>query len=400
MTRAITAPPSLSASPHWAAVYAMALCSFVLVAAEFMPVSLLSPMAAALELSEGEAGRTIAASGFLAVLASLTVGRLTRRLERQHVLLGLTAMLLGSTILVAAAPNYPLLMIGRAVLGVAIGGFWSMSAAMAMRLVPDSDVPKALAIINGGNALAVTLAAPIGSLMGGLIGWRGAFWCLVPLAAAAALWQAVALPQLTPDRGEGSAGLFKLLRYPPMAAGLATVALLFIGQFSLFTYLRPFLEQVTRVEVNTLSALLLVVGVSGFIGTIVIGRLVEGRLLPLLSALPAVMAVAAVALALFGASLPASTMLLAVWGFAATAAPVAWWTWLARTVPQDAEAGGGLMVAVIQVAITIGATIGGVGIDAFGPVHQFIGSGVMLFLAVAAAAMLARYQRTGSRSPA
>ena len=67
-------------------------------------------------------------------------------------------------------------MIGRAFIGVAIGGFWSMSAATAMRLVPDDKVPRALTILNGGNALATVVAAPMGSFLGGLIGWRGAFF--------------------------------------------------------------------------------------------------------------------------------------------------------------------------------------------------------------------------------
>lgn len=389
------------APAHWGAVYAMALCSFVLVASEFMPVSLLSPMADGLHLTEGEAGRTIAASGLCAVVASLSIGRLTKGIQRQYVLIGLTVMLILSGALTAAASNYPLLMLGRAAVGVAIGGFWSMSAAIAIRLVPDAAVPKALAIINGGNALAMALAAPLGSFLGGLIGWRGAFWCLVPLGLAAAIWQMLALPRLHSNGSGQTRGLVHLLRYPPLSAGLVTVALLFIGQFTLFTYLRPFLEQVTGVGVSMLSTLLLVLGVSGFFGTIAIGRIVENRLDALLGLLPATLAVVAVALATFGGSLPVTAALLAVWGFTATAAPVAWWTWLARTVPADAEAGGGLMVAVIQIAITLGATLGGIGFDALGPVKEFIGSAVILALASGAAALLAtvpglrRTPRTG-----
>ncbi|WP_052321892.1 MFS transporter [Novosphingobium sp. MBES04] len=387
--------PSPSESPaHWGAVYAMALCSFVLVASEFLPVSLLSPMAASLDLTEGQAGQTIAASGLFAVIASLSLGRLTRSLQRQHVLLALTTLLVIASVLVSLAPSYAVLMTGRAFLGLALGGFWSMSAAVSIRLVPDADVPKALAIINGGNALAMTLAAPLGSLLGGWIGWRGAFWCVVPLAVLAVAWQAFALPRLHPDRKAQGGRLLDLLRHAPLTAGLVTVALLFIGQFSLFTYLRPFLEQVTGVGVSLLSTLLLVVGGSGFVGTLVVGRIVEGRLFALLAALPAVMAAVALALAQFGDMLPVAIPLLAIWGFAATSAPVAWWTWLARTVPEDAEAGGGLMVAIIQVSITLGATLGGIGFDTLGAVHEFMVSALVLTLAAAAAIALARFQKT------
>ena len=87
------------------------------------------------------------------------------------------------------APSYVMFMFGRALLGIAIGGFWSMSTATVMRLVPEKSVPKALAILNGGNALAATIAAPLGSFLGSYIGWRGAFITVVPLAAIALGWR-------------------------------------------------------------------------------------------------------------------------------------------------------------------------------------------------------------------
>ena len=128
-----------------------------------------------------------------------------------------------------------------------------------------------------------------------------------------------------------------------------------MGQFALFTYLRPFLEQVTGVNVSTLSVLLLIVGIAGFIGTMLIG---------ILAVIPAIMAGLAIALGLLGKSVWMTGALLAIWGLVGTAAPVAWWTWLTRTAPNDAEAGGGLTVAIIQLAITAGATVGGFVFDA------------------------------------
>ncbi len=382
---------------HWGAVYAMALCSFVLVASEFMPVSLLSPIAHTLQLTEGQAGQAIAISGVFAVVTSLSLSFILGDLDRRLVLLLLTGLLIVSGVIVAFAPSYLIFMGGRALLGIAIGGFWSMSAAIAMRLVLDASVPKALAVINGGNALATVLAAPLGSFMGSLIGWRGAFFCVVPVAAAAVIWQALALPKLPAVARQGGNGMAALLRRPPVLFGLGTVALLFVGQFSLFTYLRPFLEQVTHVSVSMLSIMLLIVGVSGFIGTLLIGRVLEHRLYVTLGVLPAAMAAVAVALTLFGGSTIATAALLAVWGFAGTAAPVAWWTWLARTAPDEAEAGGGLMVAIVQLAITLGATIGGIVFDTAGAVPEFLTSGALLALAALAAFAVARMH---SRTPA
>ena len=138
----------------------MALCVMVLIASEFMPVSLLTPIASDLRMTEGLAGQAISISGVFAVLTSLIIAGVTARLDRRTVLLSLTALMIVSGTVVAIAPNFGILMLGRAFLGVAIGGFWSMSTATVMRLVPEDRVPHALAILNGGNALAATIAAP------------------------------------------------------------------------------------------------------------------------------------------------------------------------------------------------------------------------------------------------
>ena len=154
-----------------------------------------------------------------------------------------------------------------------------------------------------------------------------------------------------------------------------------MGQFALFTYLRPFLEQVTRVNVAVLSAMLLIVGLAGLIGTFLVGRVLEGRLHLTLAVIPVMMAAVAVALAAFGTSAWTTALLLALWGMLGTAMPVAWWTWLTRTLPNDAEAGGGLMVAIIQFGITVGATVGGLVFDARGASVTFFSSAGILVLA-------------------
>jgi predicted MFS family arabinose efflux permease len=378
------------ASAAWGAVFALALAAFALVASEFMPVSLLSPIASDLGISEGQAGQAIGVSGAFALVTSLCVGRLAGRLDRKVLLLGLCLTMIVSGTIAAFAPNYPVFMVGRACIGVAIGGFWSMSAATAMRLVPEHLVPRALAIVNGGNALATVVAAPAGSFLGALVGWRGAFFAIVPVAAVAFAWKFVSLPALPAASDATSGSVFALLKRPAVAYGMAGVSLFFMGQFALFTYLRPFLETVTHVSVTTLTGMLLAIGVAGVIGTTCIGAFLDNHLARTLVVIPLVMAVLAGALVAFGGSAAVVAVLLAVWGLVATAAPVGWWTWLARTLPDDAEAGGGLIVAVVQLAIGLGATLGGVLFDAWGHRATFGSSALLLVAAAALAGKAAR----------
>ncbi|RNF28915.1 transcriptional regulator [Massilia aurea] len=377
----------------WGAVMAMSLAAFALVASEFMPVSLLTPLAAELRISEGQAGQSIAISGLFALFTSLFLGSIVGRLDRKILLLGLTFLMIVSGTVAAFAPNYFLFMVGRALIGVAIGGFWSMSAATVMRLVPARDVPRALALLNGGNALATVIAAPAGSYLGAIIGWRGAFFCLVPVAAIALAWLLFSLPALRASQAPAAGGIPRLLRRPAVVLGMAAVSLLFMGQFALFTYLRPFLEGVTGVSAATLSLMLLVLGVAGFVGTTLIGAVLKDRLYRVLVAMPLAMALVAGALVAFGHSAAAVTVLLALWGLVGTSAPVGWWTWLAQTLPDDAEAGGGLMVAVVQLAIMLGATLGGLLFDASGYRATFYLSAGLLVAAAVVALLAARSAR-------
>jgi predicted MFS family arabinose efflux permease len=399
MTKMITtdglAVPNQPAA--WGAVFAVALGAFVLVASEFMPVSLLTPIAADLGITEGQAGQSIGISGAFALVTSLFIARLAGRLDRKLLLLGLTLLMILSGTLAAYAPSYFWFMVGRALIGMAIGGFWSLSAATAMRLVPIDKVPMALAIINGGNALAMVVAPPLGSYLGGIVGWRGAFFCLIPVAAIALAWKLAALPSMPATQGQGRANVLALLKRPVTALGMAAVSVFFMGQFALFTYLRPFLEQVTRVDVATLSLLLLAIGVAGFAGTTLIGRFLRHHLYRVLIVIPVMMALIAVALMAFGHVLPVTAVLLGIWGFVGTAAPVGWWTWLATTLPKDAEAGGGLMVAVVQLAIMLGATVGGMLFDAAGYKATFGASAILLVLAAVLATMAARASRKAAQ---
>jgi len=168
------------------------------------------------------------------------------------------------------------------------------------------------------------------------------------------------------------------------------VGIFFMGQFVLFTYLRPFLETVTGVEVSLLSMILLVIGVAGFVGTLLIGSFLKTGLYRVLVSIPLLMAAIALSLIVLGGGVVAAFVLLGLWGLIATAAPVGWWSWLAKALPKDAEAGGGLMVAVIQLSIALGSTLGGLLFDGSGYRMTFLASAILLVLAAVMALFTSR----------
>ena len=146
----------------------MTLCVFVLIASEFMPVSLLTPITRDLGVTEGLAGQGIAISGALAGPTSLTLSTLAGKMNRKFLLLGMTVLMAVSGLIITLATSYLMYMVGRAMIGVAIGGFWWMSAG-TRRFVwcRRRQVTRALAIFNAGNALATSRGRAAGKLSGG-----------------------------------------------------------------------------------------------------------------------------------------------------------------------------------------------------------------------------------------
>lgn len=376
---------------HWSGVFSVTSCIFLLITSEFMPVSLLTPIAKDLAISEGMAGQGLTISGICAVIISLILPTIIGNIDRKILLLTMTAMMAFSGLIIAQATNYPVYMLGRALIGLVIGGFWSMSAAIAIRLVPQDKIPQALAIFNSGNALATTISAPLGSYMSAVIGWRWAFFSLAPIAFVILAWQRISLPKMpiNKDNPATKITLSQILN-PVVIMGLMACGLFFMGQFTLFTYIRPFLEKVTQVNVNTLSFILLIIGISGFIGTLVINKILQYDLYVLLITIPLIMAIIAIMLIGIGHYPIYTTILLAIWGFVATAAPVGWWVWVAKTFPNNAETGGRFMVAIIQFSIAFGSIIGGI---AFDDIHWQANLILSAMILIVASALIFRTSR-------
>lgn len=354
-------------SEHWSAVAAMSLCVALLIAAD-------------LGASNGMAGLAISISGLFAVPTSLLIATLSHRLDRRHVLMGLAALMLTSLVAIALSPNFAVLMMARALLGIVIGGFWALATATIMRLVSSQSVPKALGIMYTGNAVATAFAAPIGSYLGGLIGWRGVFWLLVPLVVLNLLWMALCLPSIRSQTCPHSA--FRLMRRPNIAIAIAIaimgVMLTFAGAFSAFTYFRPFLETRTQVSLPQLSALLLALGLAGFAGTTAVSMLLHRHLYRMLRWLPLVLGVITLALLMVEHHFWGVAMMLILWGALNSAIPVAWSAWITQGIADSPESGGGLMVAAIQLAITLGAAVGGWLLDSLSISATFMGSALLL----------------------
>lgn len=379
-------------SAAWMAVFSLAMGVFGLLTAEYLPASLLTPMAVDLGVSEALAGQAVTVTAVVALFAGLLVPGLTRALDRRVVLLGFSTLMIASNLLVALSSSMAVLLVMRISLGIALGGFWSMAAAVAMRLVPPALLPRALSIIFSGIAVGTVVAVPLGSYLGGLYGWRSAFVAAAGVGVVTLVFQWFTLPRMAPRSVLRLRTVLDVLLRPGIAIGMLGCILAHAGHFALFTYIRPFLESTTGVGADGLALMLLGFGAANFVGTLLAGWLMQRSLRITLALMPALVGIAALALVLLPSSLAGQALLVAFWGMAFGGVPVAWSNWVARSVPDQAESAGGMVVASVQSSIAVGAAAGGAMFSFSGITGVFIAGGVLMLLATWLIAVRVRVQ--------
>lgn len=377
-----SAVPSPWSPTTWFAVISMAATSFALVSAEFLPAGLLTPMARDLGVSEGTAGQVVTATASVGAVTALLSNVLIGKLNRKTVLVGLSALAIGSNLLAALATDFWLLLLGRAGLGVALSGFWALSVAVVARLVGTNATGRGMAIVTLGVSLATIAAPSMGALISDWIGWRAATAMTAGLAAIAMLLQILSLPTLPASTSNSLSDVFRLTKRRTVQLGMLAILLLMTGHFAGSVYVRPFLEQVTLLGTGPIALALLGFGIASVIGNVAGGRLADANIHTALAVTGVLMAFSALALVLWGAQSGIAFALVTLWGFAFGMAPVVLPTNLSRGAADALEAAGSLMVVSFQVAISIGALFGGYVVDHFGA------SAPLTFTAVLAASTI------------
>ncbi len=382
------ASPGTVGHPAWTAVVSLSLGVFGLVTAEFLPVSLLTPISQDLGITPGTAGQTITATAVIGAIAGPGVVIGTRNLDRRWVLLTLTVLLIVSSTIAALANSLPMLLAARLLLGVGLGGFWAMSAALAMRLVPEHLMPRAMAVVFTGVSVATVCAAPLGAWIGATLGWRAAFALSAGVGILAFLVQALSVPSLPPRGSASLSTMMSLLSRPRVRIGLIVTLIIVPGHFAGFTYIRPYLEEIPRFSVEMISLVLLAYGVAGFFGNL-LGGVIAGRSTTVSIAFGAGLLSASALLMLWAGSLAAvSWAAIVLWGLGFGILPVSIQTHVTRAASDEAESVGAMLLTTFQVAISSGAVLGGLLVDTQGPlgVVTFVG----IVCALGSVVMLAR----------
>ena len=333
---------------------ALALAAFAIGTSEFVIVGLLPDVARDLQVSIPGAGLLVTGYALGVVIGAPILAIATARVPRKAALLGLIGAYAVGNLLCAVAPGYGLLMAARMATAVCHGAFFGIGSIVAADLVAPARRGQAIAIMFSGLTLANVLGVPAGTALGQAAGWRAAFWCVVALALAAAAAIAWALPPLPRPQAGGLLAEFRVLRKPQVMLSMLMSALLSASLFSVFTYIAPMLESVTRIPPAGVTWLLVLFGVGITAGNLLGGRLGDWRLMPSIAGVQAgVIATLAVFTLTLPFAVPAAVTLL-VWG----ALTFALATPLQMRVIDTAPEAPNLVATLNQGAFNLGNAVG------------------------------------------
>ncbi|MBC4437312.1 MFS transporter [Klebsiella pneumoniae] len=345
----------------WIAVVALGICAFSIVTSELAPVGMLSALAADFHQTESGVGLAVTAYGWVGALAALLSGAMPTRISRKALLVGLMLILALSCL--AATRSYSMfaLMSARMIGALAHGAFWALIGIVAAQLVPPHRLGLATAIIFGGVSAASVVGVPLASFIATLAGWRLAFMSMALLSLAAAAVLCSTLPPLAAPAPVRLRVYRDIFRNPLLGGLYGATACIITAHFAAFTYIEPLLINLQGVPATALSGLLLS-GVSGLLGNVIAGKLIDRHLKGLIFA---ALLLSGGALALLGAARLAplpfcfSGLLLALWGTGIAIVFVGLQTWLLRSAGAVAQPASAIYVAIFNAAIGTGAFVGG-----------------------------------------
>ncbi|MET7333150.1 MFS transporter [Nonomuraea sp. NPDC005650] len=372
------------------AVASLTLGIFAIVTSEILPIGLLPDIGADFGISDGTTGLTMTLPGIVAAVAAPAVTLATARLDRRVMLCVLMAVLAVADVLAAVATSYWIMLLSRVLVGLTIGGFWSIGAGLAARLVPPRSVGAATALIFSAVPLGSVLGVPAGTFIGHLAGWRTAFLALAALSLLVLVALLMLLPPLPAQQVTSGRVLLGLLRERGTRIALLATFLVVLAHFGTYTYVTPFLQHVTHLDPAAVSATLLAYGIAGTAGNFLASKAVATAPRAAFMACGGLIALTTLALPAAGTTTAGAVALVVLWGLAYGGVPVCSQAWFMNAAPRTPEAATVVFTSSFQATFALGALVGGRVVDAFSVSTAMICGGLTALLMVASLWSLTR----------
>jgi MFS transporter, DHA1 family, L-arabinose/isopropyl-beta-D-thiogalactopyranoside export protein len=349
---------SITRSRIWSSILCLAFAAFIFNTTEFVPVGLLPNIAESFSMDVAHAGLLLTIYAWAVSLLSLPLTVLTSKMERRKLLILLFCLFIGSHILAGFAWNFYSLMVARIGIACAHAVFWAITTPLAVRLAPNGKKAKAMGFIVIGVSMATILGIPIGTIIGQLVGWRVTFLCIAGIAFCVMILLLRLLPTVPSMDIISIKDIPMVLKRPILLNIYLLIAIIIAGHFTAYTYITPFMKDVGGFNQNVIVALLLVVGFSGMIGSVIFAKYAEKNptailVIPMLSLIACLLSLYVCSFTLYTAIIQCL-----IWGLSITIIGMVMQSKVIDAAPDATDIATSVYSGIYNIGIGGGAFIG------------------------------------------
>ncbi|MFB7992440.1 MFS transporter [Streptomyces sp. NPDC056002] len=345
-------------------VYVLALGTFLMGTTEFVVAGLLPEIAGDVQVSVAQAGLLITVFAVGMIVGAPVMAMLTLRLPRRLTLMLALGVFAAGHVIVAVGSSFSLLLAARFLTALATGAFWAVANVVAARAAGPASSSRALGVVGAGAMLANVVGVPLGAFAGQIMGWRGPFWALAALGAAAMAIIArhvphdEASPTVVSIRSELTA-----VRSGRMWLVLAACATTTGGVLSTYSYISPLLTDRAGLASGLVPLVLVGFGVGALAGFLVGGRLGDHRPHATTISAAATPTILLLALCLLSRSVAPTIVLVALLGLFGLGANPVLISLGVRFAGRAPTLGSALTVSAFNLGTAVGSWIAGLALE-------------------------------------
>ena len=343
----------------WLPVIGLAFSTFIFNTSEFIPIGLLSDIAADFSITESNAGMLITVYAWVVALASLPLMLTFAKTENKRLMLGITALFIVSQALSGISKDFYMLMISRIGVACAHAIFWSIVTPYAVRIAPEGKKSAALSIIVCGSSIAMIVGMPIGRTIGLLMGWRATFLVIGAAAAVIFLFLAFLLPKAPSDSSISLRKLPALIKSPALLSIYLITVIAITGHFTAYSYIEPFLAQTAGLSETWITLILTIFGFVGLAGSFLFAKCYDAHRKLFIVFAVCGLCVSMLMLQVMSFSLASVILLCVFWGTAINFYNLAFQSEIIRNAPQGSAVAMSIYSGIYNMGIGSGALVGG-----------------------------------------